>query len=249
MNNPLVSIIVPCYNQAHYLTEALQSVLEQTYENWECIIVNDGSPDNTEAVAQEWLAKDSRFKYIYKENGGLSSARNAGLEVSRGEYIQFLDSDDLLNRYKLEKQLACLTDKIDIVICDYFPFDNETGAFRRERYMNPFPDTNQFKNEIIIKWEKSLSIPCHCILFKTKLLSGKDSIIRFDESLPNHEDWDFWVRVFYYSSGIFNLKYSLVKYRIHNKSMCVDNEKMNAGFKLACEKLQGFFKKKSTTVN
>ena len=83
--NPLVSIIVPCYNQAQFLPEALQSVLEQTHTNWECIIVNDGSPDNTEGVAQEWLVKDSRFKYVYKENGGLSSARNAGLDKVVGD--------------------------------------------------------------------------------------------------------------------------------------------------------------------
>lgn len=66
-----VSVIVPCYNQAKYLSEALQSVLDKTYENWECIIVNDGSPDNTEEVAKQWVEKDSRFKYFYKENGGL----------------------------------------------------------------------------------------------------------------------------------------------------------------------------------
>jgi len=65
--NPFVSIIVPCYNQAQYLSEALQSVLEQTYENWECIIVNDGSPDDTQEVAKIWLEKDVHFRYIYKE--------------------------------------------------------------------------------------------------------------------------------------------------------------------------------------
>ena len=73
-----VSIIVPCYNQAQYLDDCLQSVLDQTYQDWECIIVNDGSPDNTAIIASVWTARDPRFKYIYKENGGLSSARNAG---------------------------------------------------------------------------------------------------------------------------------------------------------------------------
>jgi glycosyltransferase involved in cell wall biosynthesis len=68
MSLPVISIIVPCYNQAQYLDEALNSVLNQTYENWECIIVNDGSPDNTEFVAQKWCAKDIRFKYIFQKN-------------------------------------------------------------------------------------------------------------------------------------------------------------------------------------
>ncbi|MFV8358229.1 glycosyltransferase family 2 protein, partial [Flavobacterium sp. XS1P32] len=92
MNNPQVSIIVPCFNQAQYLSEALKSVLEQTYENWECIIVNDGSPDDTKQIAQKWVEKDSRFKYIFKENGGLSSARNEGINYAKGTFILPLDA-------------------------------------------------------------------------------------------------------------------------------------------------------------
>ncbi len=94
----LVTIVVPCYKQAHFLKDSLQSVLEQTYTNWECIIVNDGSPDNTESIAEKWSALDSRFKYIKKDNGGLSSARNAGIAISKGEYILPLDADDVLHQ-------------------------------------------------------------------------------------------------------------------------------------------------------
>ncbi len=92
----LVSIVVPCYNQAHFLDETLQSVLDQSYSNWECIIVNDGSPDNTEDIAKQWCNKDYRFTYLYKENGGLCSARNAGISISKGEFILPLDSDDII---------------------------------------------------------------------------------------------------------------------------------------------------------
>jgi glycosyltransferase involved in cell wall biosynthesis len=81
----MVSVIVPCYNQARYLSEALQSVILQSYSNWECIIVNDGSTDNTENVALKFQEDDERFRYIKKENGGLSSARNHGLSVINGE--------------------------------------------------------------------------------------------------------------------------------------------------------------------
>ncbi len=98
--NPLISVIVPCYLQAEYLDECLQSVYDQTYSNWECIIVNDGSLDNTEEIAKRWLEKDNRFRYIYKENGGLSSARNAGIREAKGEWIQFLDSDDMIHKSK-----------------------------------------------------------------------------------------------------------------------------------------------------
>ena len=69
---PLISVIVPCYNQAQYLDECLQSVLDQTYTDWECIIVNDGSPDNTEEIAKNWVEKDTRFIYLSKENGGFA---------------------------------------------------------------------------------------------------------------------------------------------------------------------------------
>lgn len=238
---PKVSIIVPCYNQAHYLDEALQSVLDQTHQNWECLIVNDGSPDNTQEVAEKWVARDSRFKYFFKENGGLSSARNVGLNEAKGEYIQFLDSDDLLNKFKLEKQISHFDENTDIIICDYFPFDNQTGAFVRRRYVNPFPDLVNFKSDIVIKWESQLTIPCHCVLFKTKLVH-QNRFISFDESLPNHEDWVFWVQLFYYSSGVFNLTQSLVSYRIHNESMCGDTVKMKTGFILACKSNESFFR-------
>ena len=90
MMSELVSIIVPCYKQAHFLKDSLQSVLDQTYSHWECIIVNDGSPDDTEVIARQWCDMDSRFKYLCKENGGPSSARNAGIQISEGDFIQLL---------------------------------------------------------------------------------------------------------------------------------------------------------------
>ena len=102
MNNTRVSIIIPCYNQAKYLEETLYSILNQTYSNWECLIVNDGSSDETEQIAKQFTARDKRFNYFFKENGGLSSARNFGLNKSTGTYIQFLDSDDFIDNAKLE---------------------------------------------------------------------------------------------------------------------------------------------------
>ena len=101
----LISVIVPCYNQAQYLDECLQSVLDQTYTDWECIIVNDGSPDHTEEIAKKWVEKDARFRYLFKENGGLSSARNAGIEIAKGEWILPLDADDKIGNQYLEQFL------------------------------------------------------------------------------------------------------------------------------------------------
>ena len=105
MNNPLVSVIVPCYNQAEYLPEALQSVLDQDYPYWECIIVNDGSTDNTEDVAKQWATKDHRFKYYSKVNGGLSDTRNFGIEKSEGAYILPLDADDKISSNYLKEAI------------------------------------------------------------------------------------------------------------------------------------------------
>ena len=105
----LVSIVVPCYKQAHYLEQSLQSVLEQTYTNWECLIVNDGSPDNTEQIANKWCKKDLRFKYIFQENGGLSSARNKGISNASGSFILPLDADDLIHKNYLEKTVPILS--------------------------------------------------------------------------------------------------------------------------------------------
>src|SRR5688572_19542177 len=97
MDMPLVSIIVPCYNQAHYLKEAIESVQAQTYQNWECIIVNDGSPDDTEERALELLKKDNRLHYYKKENGCVAAARNFGIANANRQYFLRLDADDKIN--------------------------------------------------------------------------------------------------------------------------------------------------------
>lgn len=111
-----VSVIVPCYNQAQYLDESLASVYNQTFTNWECIIINDGSPDNTETIARKWETKDPRFIYISKENGGVSSARNLGIEKASSEFIVTLDADDKYETSFIEKALQVLLDNPEIGI-------------------------------------------------------------------------------------------------------------------------------------
>ena len=101
----IISVIIPCYNQAGYLPETLESLFQQTYPYWEAIIVNDGSPDDTEKIALEYVGKDQRVHYVYKENGGLSSARNKGIECARGEFILPLDADDIIKPEYIEKAL------------------------------------------------------------------------------------------------------------------------------------------------
>ena len=101
-NVPLISVIIPIYNVAPYLKQCIDSVISQTYRNLEIILVNDGSPDNCGTICDEYAANDNRIIVIHKENGGLSSARNAGIDICKGKYISFIDSDDFISPYFIE---------------------------------------------------------------------------------------------------------------------------------------------------
>ena len=197
MNDKKVSVIIPCYNQALFLNEALQSVLEQTHTNWECIIVDDGSTDSSKDIAIKWCRLDQRYGYFYQCNMGLSSARNTGLKLAKGDFVQFLDGDDILKPLKFEKQLVDLQNA-QIAVADYFSFvDGNQNEAAPHRYLSPFVLEKNFKQAIIADWEYRISIPCHAVLFDRKL--QKDHKIFFNEALPNHEDWVFWVQLFHAS--------------------------------------------------
>jgi glycosyltransferase involved in cell wall biosynthesis len=109
MNTPFFSIILPTYNRAHFLPKAIQSVINQSFTDWELIIVDDGSTDNTSELVESYCKKDKRIRYIYQENEERSAARNKGIELAKGEFICFLDSDD----YYLDEKLANLIKSID----------------------------------------------------------------------------------------------------------------------------------------
>lgn len=117
---PAISVIIPVYNVEKYLRRCLDSVLNQTFQDWEAICVNDGSPDNSAEILDEYAARDSRFKVINKKNGGLSDARNVGMTHARGEYILYLDSDDFIHPQTMEITYFLATrDKSDIVSFTY----------------------------------------------------------------------------------------------------------------------------------
>lgn len=125
MENELISIVVPIYNVENYLRQCLDSIQKQTYPNFECIMVNDGSPDHSSKICEEFVEKDSRFKYFEKANGGLSSARNLGIECSGGgAYITFVDSDDWLEHDALDRLYGALKkENADISIGRYNSYD------------------------------------------------------------------------------------------------------------------------------
>lgn len=120
MSKQIVSIIVPVYNVENYLKRCIESIINQTYNHLEIILVDDGSTDNSGAICDEYSQKDSRIRVIHKENGGLSSARNAGLDICTGEYVSFIDSDDFVSASFVEQMLnLLLTNDCDIVKCSF----------------------------------------------------------------------------------------------------------------------------------
>ncbi|MGV0939601.1 glycosyltransferase family 2 protein [Empedobacter sp. ULE_I140] len=226
MNQPLISVIVPCYNQSIYMDECLQSVLNQTYQNWECIIVNDGSPDNTEEVALRWVEKDTRFIYLKKENGGLSSARNAGIEKAKGEWIQFLDCDDKIDHNKfLDASIFFHTN--DILISNY-------QLFEEDKILNDycvFIDEMISYETILFNWDLKFSIPIHCGLFRCNIISN------FNEDLKAKEDWFFWLETLKTSPKIMMINKRQAYYRVHSESMTKDLSHMIQNELKACLRL------------
>ena len=149
--NPLITVIVPIYNVEKYLDKCVESILNQTYKNLEIILVDDGSPDNCPKMCDDLAKKDSRIKVIHKENGGLSSARNAGLDVMTGEYVIFIDSDDYFELNALEVLYNAVVDNnCDMAVGRYvMVYDNE-------------PDKTEFTDKVYLytnsEYIKSFSI-------------------------------------------------------------------------------------------
>lgn len=207
-----ISIIVPCYNQGQYLAEALDSVLAQTNTNWECIIVNDGSSDSTDSVAQNYLRKDSRFKYLYQENSGLSAARNAGIKNTSGQYILPLDADDKIGPEYIENVLNIFkTDEnISLVYSQamYFGIKNGRMPLRRFNYLEMLKENMIFCSAVFRREDFSTT--------------GE-----YDENLrTGYEDWDLYIRLLNDGSNVVQLDNVHFFYRIKEKSMLTSIDEM-----------------------
>lgn len=209
MSHPLVSIIVPCYNQEEFLAEALDSVLEQTYENWECVIVDDASTDGSLAVAKRYAERDARFIYIEHQcNHGLSITRNTGIKASRGKYILPLDADDKIADRYLEKAV------------EYFSrFPDTKVVYSKARL---FGAVN--KEWILPDYSFDTLIWTNC-LFCSSIFSRKD----YEETIgynPNmrygFEDWDFWLSLLTPGSKVHRIDEILFYYRKKDYSMSND---------------------------
>jgi glycosyltransferase involved in cell wall biosynthesis len=197
---PSISIIVPCYNQAQYLDECLQSVMNQTFQDWECIIVNDGSPDKTKEIAKIWTKKDIRFIYLKKVNGGISSARNAGISIAKGEFILPLDADDKINIQYVELALKEFEKDKDLtlVYCNAYRFGLKNDVLK----LTPFTLQNLAKENVIF---------CSGIFRKIDFLKLKGYDINMVFGI---EDWEFWISLLKDGAKVLKLDYFGFYYRI-----------------------------------
>ena len=187
-----ISVIIPTYNRAEYLVKAVDSVLSQTYQDVEIIIIDDGSTDNTKEVLKKYTGKPQAIKYTYQNNAGAAAARNAGLKMAAGEYIAFLDSDDLWLPEKLEKQIKMMEDNpyFDMIFCDmrqecdgkiiYNSFLREVSKFNYKREIN--------LEDLLAR--NFIFTPT--ILIKKKCFADG---LMFNQKLQINEDYNMWLRI------------------------------------------------------
>ncbi|OOR90184.1 hypothetical protein B0181_04730 [Moraxella caviae] len=210
-NTPLVSIVIPYYNCAKYILETLDSIKSQTYTNYEIIIVNDGSNPSDTQFIENVLKTESKIKYIYQENQGVSAARNAGGHIAQGEFLLFLDADDVIKPTFLEKTLSAMLQnpncKLAYTRVEFF--EAQTGEWKLPAYTD-------FKNLLI-----SNKIPATHALHKKV---DFDAVGGFDEGLLTHEDWDYWIRLLKNGGDVIRLDEILFKYRKRNDNSSLINQ-------------------------
>ncbi len=231
-DNPTVSVIIPTYNRAHMVGRAIQSVLDQTYQDFELIVVDDASTDNTEEVVKSF--NDERLRYIrHNENSGSSVApRNTGIEIARGEYIAFLDSDDEWLPQKLEKQIDkfnSVSPDVGLVYCGYAGVSKRTG-------------------ETLFKVMNAKRGDVFRLIVERNIVGGPTVLIRrecfqktglFDKGFLSFQDWDMWIRIAKYYKVDF-VPEILVKYCVHGTQNIVNLERIIQGWGRITHKYQNY---------
>lgn len=211
----IVSVIVPCYNHGMYLAECLESILSQTYTNWECIIIDNGSTDNTKQVSESFAEKDKRFKYIYTSQKGVSFARNFGIKNSAGKYILPVDADDKIAPQYIEKAVAVLNknESIKLVYCNAQLF----GAVNRNWILPEFSLKNILIENIIF---------CSAVYRRADF----DALKGYNEDMvEGFEDWDFWLDLLKDGGEVYKLPETYFYYRIkadsRNHTLDIEKQK------------------------
>ncbi len=219
MTEPPVSIIIPNYNRADLIRETLDSVLAQSYTNWECLIVDDGSTDNSKEVIQKYVDRDKRFQLHKRPKDrlkGANACRNYGFELSKGEYINWFDSDDLMMPEKLERQIKKLhKSNNDFTICQTKVVDIEKNIDMGLR-APVLKSKNIFEDYILMNvfWLTGAPMWKKSFLLKNQL--------EFDEELQQAQDYDFHMRVLDKSTNYQTDSEAQVIFRFHKENMSLD---------------------------
>lgn len=218
---PLVSIIIPVYNRAQVLRDTLDSVLDQEYQNWECIIIDDGSKDGSPELITNYSERDSRFKFYSRPKSkrkGASSCRNYGFQLSKGELIQYLDSDDLMHPRKLRAQVDQYNIQrgLSLFTCSWGGFTSINDLSSRFKYK--YHAYQAFKKSICLLNTFGLYnefFPLHVYLTPRKLIEKAGE---WNENLTNNDDAEFFTRVILASENIQFVPEAIVYYRYHSKN-------------------------------
>lgn len=211
---PVVTIIMPAYNQERFIEKAIRSVQEQTFADWALLVLDDGSVDGTCAIVERLAAEDERIELIRNEkNMGVARTRNCGLELSRGQYVAFLDSDDIWLPDKLEKQLSLAKETgADIIYCSYGIIDDKGKKSRRDYIVPESIDLNGLLKENVIG--------CSTVLLSERI-AGK---YRFETEFY-HEDYVLWLRLLQDGYVAAGCRESLVKWRLSENSRSFNKRK------------------------
>lgn len=210
---PLISVVMPAYNMESYIGDSMRSVINQTISDWELIIINDGSTDNTLAIIEPFVASDSRIKVITQENSGVSAARNHGLKVATGKYIAFLDADDLYDPRYLELMSEALEQGADMALCKYRELDGERILSESPEEVNELVDNSLIQHLLTVRNTHANM----AFAYRLELLRKYD--ITFLEGCANGEDRMFVLKAAFYSKVAFVPEY-LYFYLYRRDSAC-----------------------------
>lgn len=209
---PKISIIVPVYKVEKYITQCLDSIITQTFSDWECILIDDGSPDNSGKICDEYATKDSRLIVIHQENAGVSAARNSGLDIAKGEYITFIDSDDWVEPDYLTTLYDILLEKkCDIVIVGIRKIINlskKKEILPKRGFLDIPNDLIHISNGVLAKLYKKELILKNKILFPTNIVIAEDLLFNFN--------------LFLCTDKIYGVDKALYNY-VNNPSSCINN--------------------------
>jgi glycosyltransferase involved in cell wall biosynthesis len=211
--NPKVSVVIPAYNQAHYLAEAIQSVVNQTFEDYEIIVVDDGSTDDTQLVAQQF---EPSIRYIYQDNQGLAGARNTGIQHARGDLIALLDSDDAWLPTFLASMVSLMETKPQAAVCYCGVIYIDSLGRKLPQSGNTRVLSSEVMYDTILRM--NFLIPSTIIMKRSVVITAS----LFDVNFRRLQDWELWVRLLRAGYIFAGLDQCLVRYRLHSDSLSTD---------------------------